>query len=91
MGITLAGRPFFASSFLAAVERILHEASAAIHIFNPNVPEQLQPIAMEATAKAPEQRYANAFELLKDLRLVQAGVTHTEFALAAPMRPCEEC
>jgi serine/threonine protein kinase len=66
--------PFLSSSFVATSERILHETPASILGFNPHVPAGLDEVVMKAMAKSPAQRYANARELLADLRAVQAGV-----------------
>jgi tetratricopeptide (TPR) repeat protein/predicted Ser/Thr protein kinase len=65
--------PFFTGSFVATSERILHDTPAAIRVLNPNVPEALEAVIMRAMAKTTAQRYANACELLDDLRRVQAG------------------
>ena len=65
--------PFFTGSFVATSERILHDTPAAIRVFNPNVPEGLERVVMKAMAKPTTQRYANARELLDDLRRVQTG------------------
>jgi eukaryotic-like serine/threonine-protein kinase len=65
--------PFFTGSFVATSERILHDTPAAIRVLNPNVPEALEAVIMRAMAKTTAQRYANACELLDDLRRAQAG------------------
>jgi len=74
----LAGlHPFLASSYVATTHRLLHEKPAAIHVFNSKVPHELERIVGHAMAKDPDDRYANARELLDDLRDVQAGITHS--------------
>ena len=78
--------PFLASSFVATSERILHETPSAIRAFNPNVPVVLDTIVMKAMAKSPTQRYANAAELLQELRLVHAGATPNRLATVVPVR-----
>jgi len=65
--------PFFTRSFVATSELILHHTPAAIRVFNPNVPERLEAVVMKAMAKTPAERYANARDLLEDLRRVRAG------------------
>ncbi len=79
-------QPFLANSFVITGERILHETPAAIRLFNPALPQGLETIVMKAMAKAPEQRYANARELLKDLRLVQAGAMPSKLEPATPVQ-----
>jgi len=65
--------PFFAGSFVATSERVLHEEPAAIRTLNPKIPEGVAAVVMKAMAKDPRQRYASARELLDDLRIVKAG------------------
>ncbi|HTZ95919.1 MAG TPA: protein kinase [Terriglobales bacterium] len=72
--------PFLTGSFITTSERILHETPSAVHIFNPHVPAGLEVVVMKAMAKAAEERYANATELLEDLRRVQAGEMPTKAA-----------
>lgn len=66
--------PFFTGSFVATSERILHHTPTAVRVFNPHAPEGLEALVMKAMAKSPAERYANARELLEELRAVQAGV-----------------
>jgi tetratricopeptide (TPR) repeat protein/predicted Ser/Thr protein kinase len=68
-------RPFFAGSFVASSERVLHERPAAIRELRPDVPESVASIVTKAMAKAPEQRYASASELLDDLQRAATGTT----------------
>jgi len=71
----LAGHhPFLSDSYVATTHRILHEKAASIRIFNPTVPEELDRIISRMMAKDPAKRYANAQDLVEDLRAVQAGV-----------------
>jgi serine/threonine-protein kinase len=65
--------PFFAGSFVATSERILHDTPAAIRVFNPAVPQELEGIVMKAMAKTPAQRYSNAGQLLQELRALERG------------------
>jgi eukaryotic-like serine/threonine-protein kinase len=67
--------PFFGSSFVATSERILHDQPASIRACNPQVSEELEAVVMKAMAKSPTQRYANARDLLEDLRRVRAGAS----------------
>ena len=72
----LAGHhPFLSDSYVATTHRILHEKATPIRVFNPSVSAELERIVARAMAKDPEDRYANARELLEDLRDVQTGVT----------------
>jgi len=73
---TLAGHhPFLSDSYVATTHRIIHEKPAPIRIFNAKVPEELEEIIRRAMAKEPSDRYADAREMLDDLRNFQGGVT----------------
>jgi serine/threonine protein kinase/lipoprotein NlpI len=65
--------PFSTGSFVSTSERILHETPTAVRVFNPKAPEAIGAVIMKALAKTPTQRYADARELLADLRRAQAG------------------
>jgi eukaryotic-like serine/threonine-protein kinase len=66
--------PFLSRGGLVATsERILHETPSAIRVFNRRVPEALEAIVLKSMAKAASERYADAGELLKHLRLVRSG------------------
>jgi eukaryotic-like serine/threonine-protein kinase len=80
--------PFFRSSFVATSERILHDTPASVRAFNPQVPEGLEAVVMKAMAKSATQRYANARELLEDLRRVRAGALPAK--LTPVVRPRKE-
>jgi serine/threonine-protein kinase len=87
----LAGHhPFLSDSYVATTHRILHEKATPIRVFNPSVSAELERIVARAMAKDPEDRYANAQELLEDLRDVQTGVTPSKLLparkLHAPRR-----
>ncbi len=72
----LAGHhPFLSDSYVATTHRILHEKASSIRIFNSTVPEELDRIVARMMAKNPGDRYANAQDLVDDLRAVQTGVT----------------
>jgi serine/threonine-protein kinase len=72
----LSGRhPFLAGSFTATTDRILHEAPPPLSRIAPDVPEVVSGIVTKALAKEPTERYASAVDLLRDLSLVQAGIT----------------
>jgi serine/threonine-protein kinase len=65
----LAGHhPFDAGTFVATVDRILHEQPIPLAIFNPNVPSALEMIVAKMMAKDPALRYPSMRELLADLR-----------------------
>lgn len=66
-------RPFAASSLVASSDRVLHEQPKAIRELRPEIPEDVAAVVMKAVAKAPEQRYASASDLLEDLRSASAG------------------
>jgi eukaryotic-like serine/threonine-protein kinase len=77
--------PFLAGSFVATTDRIRNENPAPIRIFNPGVPDSLEALVSKAIAKDPTHRYATAEELVKDLSLVQAGLTPTTLQRVAPL------
>jgi serine/threonine-protein kinase len=88
----LAGHhPFLSDSYVATTHRILHEKATPIRVFNSSVSVELERIVARAMAKDPEDRYANAQELLEDLRDVQTGVTPSKLLpvrrLPIPRRP----
>jgi eukaryotic-like serine/threonine-protein kinase len=77
--------PFLAGSFVATTDRIRKENPAPIRIFNPGVPDSLEALVNKAMAKDPGQRYASAEELVKDLSLVQAGLTPATLQKIPPL------
>lgn len=66
-------RPFAASSLVASSDRVLHEQPRSIRELKPGIPDKVAAVVMKAVAKAPEQRYASAHDLLEDLRSARAG------------------
>ncbi len=83
----LAGHhPFLADGFLATSDRIRCETPAPIHIFNSEVPEDLEKVVNKAMAKEAGQRYASTRELLEDLRLVEGRMTPTGLSRLLPRR-----
>jgi len=81
----LAGHhPFLADGFLATSDRIRSETPAPIHIFNSEVPKELEKLVSKAMAKEPGQRYASTCELLEELRLVEGGITPTGLSRLLP-------
>jgi len=78
----LTGRhPFSASTPLATGERILHDTPAPIRALNPGVSGTLEAIVLKAMAKIPGHRYADAGELLRQLRGAQAGTRWSKSGL----------
>jgi eukaryotic-like serine/threonine-protein kinase len=76
--------PFLASSFVATTDRIRNETPTPIRIFNSRVPDGLEMLVSKAMAKEPGQRYESARELVKDLRLVRAGMTPSKLQPRLP-------
>ena len=75
----LAGQhPFAASSYIATTHRILHEKPRSVRAFSPKVPEELDRVVKRALCKDPGDRYANARNLLDDLRDIQSGTNHSK-------------
>jgi tetratricopeptide (TPR) repeat protein/predicted Ser/Thr protein kinase len=70
----LAGRhPFMGPNLIATTDRILHSVPPPPSKLSPAVPEDLDRIVDRALAKDPADRYANAGQLLADLRAFSAG------------------
>jgi eukaryotic-like serine/threonine-protein kinase len=65
--------PFSSGGFVVTSDRTLHEAPTPIRSLNPAVPEALEAIVLKAMAKDPADRYANARDLLRELRLARSG------------------
>jgi serine/threonine protein kinase len=65
----LAGRrPFVGATAVAVVYSALHETPEPLVNLRPEVPAELDRIVSRMLARDPEQRYANAAEVLDDLR-----------------------
>lgn len=60
--------PFLASTALATSNRILHQEAAPIARLNPEAPTGIAAIVSRMLAKAPEERYASAEQILTELR-----------------------
>jgi serine/threonine-protein kinase len=83
----LAGHhPFLAGSFLATSDRIRCETPAPIHIFNSEIPEELEKLVNKAMAKEPGLRYASTRELLEQLRLAENHITPTGLSRVLPRK-----
>ena len=81
----LAGHhPFFAGSFVATSDRVRCETPAPIHIFNSEVPQELENLVNKAMAKEPGRRYASTRELLEELRLLEGSITPTGLSRLLP-------
>ncbi len=78
--------PFLAGSFVATSDRIRCETPAPIHIFNAEVPEELEKLVNKAMAKEPGQRYASTRELLEQLCLVESRITPTGLSRVLPRK-----
>jgi len=83
----LAGHhPFLAGSFLATSDRIRCETPAPIHIFNSEIPEELEKLVNKAMAKEPGLRYASTRELLEQLCLAENHITPTGLSRVLPRK-----
>jgi tetratricopeptide (TPR) repeat protein/predicted Ser/Thr protein kinase len=63
-----AQHPFRAETFMATSDRILHEVPPPLGRLNPQVSEGLERLVARMLAKDPSERYANASDLMADLR-----------------------
>ena len=78
----LAGKhPFQAGSFLATCDRIRRENPPPVRSLNPNVPAELQEVVRKMLVKPRDGRYADARDLLHDLRYAQQTNSHPELVL----------
>ncbi len=68
-------RPFAAASHQALLSAILSEHPTPVASLRPEAPPQLDRVLDKAMAKAREDRYANASELIGDLARLRAIVT----------------
>jgi eukaryotic-like serine/threonine-protein kinase len=65
----LAGRhPFRADSYMATIDRILHEIPKPVHQLNPQIPEQVGHVVSRMLAKDPAKRHLAASDLISDLK-----------------------
>ena len=84
----LAGRrPFVGGSGAAVVHAVLQETPEPVTRLRPEVPAELEQIVNRMLAKDPEQRYADAAEVLADLRSALGLPTTGSLSPAAPRRP----
>jgi serine/threonine-protein kinase len=66
--------PYYAESPVAVAMKHVNESPRSPREANPNLPEALDAITLKLSAKDPEDRYASANELVKDLERVRAGL-----------------
>ncbi len=70
----LAGRPVFeGDSPIVLIQQILTEEPPALDRLRPEISRDLATVIMKCLRKDPRERYANARELLQDLRCVDEG------------------
>jgi len=78
-----ARHPFAAKSFAEVIDAILKERPRAIREINNAVPEAIEVIVKRMLAKRPDDRYANATELLAALRTVLSKASTGSLRAAA--------
>ncbi|HSK78478.1 MAG TPA: protein kinase [Thermoanaerobaculia bacterium] len=84
----LAGRrPFVGGTGVAVVHSVLHDAPEPLARLRPEVPAELDRIICRMLAKDPGERYADAAEVLADLRRDLGLRTTSSLALPAVGRP----
>ncbi|HSF44213.1 MAG TPA: protein kinase [Thermoanaerobaculia bacterium] len=84
----LAGRrPFVGGTGVAVVHAVLHDAPEPLARLRPEVPVELDRIVCRMLAKDPKERYADAAEVLADLRRDLGLRTTTSLGLPAVSRP----
>jgi Tol biopolymer transport system component len=84
-------RPFVGGAGIAVVHAVLHEDPEPLAHLRPEVPAELDRILSRMLAKDPEQRYADAAEVLAELRnaldLPTTGSGHPSPSPSAIRRP----
>jgi serine/threonine protein kinase/Tfp pilus assembly protein PilF len=89
----IAGRaPFDGRSAVEICAKVIREDPLPPSHFNPDVPPELDRLALKALAKNPEARYQRAAEMLDDLRTARRHLTTSNAGPlpAAPPRPASE-
>ena len=79
--ILTGNHPFRASTFLATCDRIRKVKPAPIRSLNSSAPGDLEQVVVKMLAKEPSERYADAGQLLVDLRYVQQTNSRPELVL----------
>lgn len=83
----LTGRtPYQADQPVAMAMKHVNEPTPAVRDFNPAVPIALDEVVKKALAKDRAHRYANAIDLLSDLRIIQDAIRFGR-SLAWPLPP----
>jgi serine/threonine protein kinase len=83
----LAGRhPFRADSYIATMDRILHESPKPINQINPQIPEQLGRVVARMLAKDPAKRHPAALDLLSELKELEPKDSPTAVLPASLLR-----
>jgi tetratricopeptide (TPR) repeat protein/tRNA A-37 threonylcarbamoyl transferase component Bud32 len=74
----ITGRPAFdGESVIEIVAKVIHVDPQPPSSINPNVPLELDRIALKAVQKRPDARYQSVTELIADLRAAKAGMPST--------------
>lgn len=83
----LAGRPPFEGGTTDAIlDRVIDERPPALTVLEPGAPLDLVAIVSKAMSRVPENRYADARELARDLRRFQTGQLVEARRYTAPQR-----
>ena len=80
-------RPFVGGTGVAVVHAVLHDAPEPLTRLRPEVPEELDRIVSRMLAKDPQERYADAAEVLADLRRNLGLPTTSSLSLPPAGRP----
>lgn len=67
--------PFNAETPIAIVFKHIEEPLPPPSLINPNIPDELEVVIQKALAKKPDERYANAGEMVQALQMALADVT----------------
>lgn len=63
--------PFYRPSLVETMHAVAFDDTPSLHAYRPNLPAGLQRIVARCLAKQPRDRYANARELIQELRVLQ--------------------
>ena len=77
--------PFQRQTLVETMHAVAFEETPSMHLHRPNLPADLQRIVARCLGKRPEDRYASARELIRELRVLQRE-TASGRARALPLR-----
>ncbi len=80
-------RPHEAATPLAIVVKVIHETAAPLREADPSIPEGVSALVARLMAKKPEERFASAEELVRELDALKAGGGSPSRIQKGPLAP----